>query len=121
MTDKSTDKEDLDDLLATAKELFEKADDGWRDVRERALADARFYNGEQWDEQLLKVAKLRKEPSLNVNRLPVFVKQIENELRQREMAITVHSTDEAGSDETAEIFTSLIRSIEQQSQHKVES
>lgn len=118
MSGKNDALEELNELLETAKELFAKADDGWRDVRKRALEDMRFYLGEQWDEQLLKVAKLRKEPSLSVNRLPVFVKQIENELRQREMAINVHATDEIGSDETANIFTSLIRSIEQQSHAK---
>ena len=109
---------ELEELHHTATELFKLAEEGWQDVRENALADNDFYNGNQWDSDLIAVAKLKKEPTLTVNRLPTFVKQIENELRQREMTINVNSTDAVGSEKTAEVFAGIIRAIEKDSHAK---
>lgn len=114
--DKQTEQQDL---LDTAKDLFKQAESGWRDIRTAAVDDLSFFHGKQWDDQLINIARLKKEPTLQVNRLPQFVKQIENELRQREMAITVAASDEQGSEETANIFTSIIRGIEARSNAKV--
>lgn len=111
-------KAELEDLLDVAKDLFDQAEAGWRDIRIQASEDLAFFHGKQWDEQLVNIAKLKKEPTLQVNRLPQFVKQIENELRQRDMAITVAATDQEGSDETANIFTGIIRGIEHRSNAK---
>lgn len=118
MIDKNNDEESLMKLQDEAMELFKQAEDGWRDIRLKAVDDIAFFHGQQWDEQLLNVARLKKEPTLQVNRLPQYVKQIENELRQKEMAITVAATDETGSEDTANIFTGIIRGIEQRSNAK---
>ncbi len=111
------DKE-FQNILDTAKDLFGQAESGWRQQRLQSLDDMKFYHGKQWDDQLLQVARLRKEPTLQVNRLPTFVKQVENEMRQREMAITIAATDAEGSEDTANIFTGIIRGIEQRSNAK---
>lgn len=110
--------EEMQELHTKALEYFDEATTGWRTVREQALNDIQFYRGNQWDAQLTRVAKVKNEPTLTVNRLPQFTKQIENELRQREMSIQAHATDESSSEETANIFSSLIRSIEQDSHAK---
>lgn len=114
----NTDRDDLNSLREQAMDLFKQAEAGWREIRLQALEDLAFFHGKQWDEQLINIARLKKEPTLQVNRLPQFVKQIENELRQRDMAITVAATDEIGSDDTANIFTGLIRGIEARSNAK---
>lgn len=114
----NTELDALDTLREQAMELFKQADAGWRDIRQQSLEDLSFFHGKQWDEELLAIARSKKEPTLQVNRLPQFVKQIENELRQREMAITVAASDETGSDDTANIFTGIIRGIEQRSNAK---
>jgi len=112
-------KHDLDELHTEAMACYAEADAGWREIRENALKDLSFcVDDTQLDDNLMRVARAKREPFVPVNRLPNFVKQVENELRQREMAITVHASDEIGSQETAEIFTSLIRGIEQNSRAK---
>jgi hypothetical protein len=105
----------MDGLRDYAMKLFSDAESGWREYRVNAVADSQFFHGNQWDDNLLAIARIKREPTLQVNRLPQFVKQIENELRQRDMAITAAATDEAGSDETAQILTGIIRGIEQRS------
>ena len=115
---KETDKDRLDELLQAAQSYFHEAENGWRTVRQQALEDLRFYRGVQWDADLLRVAKVKQEPTLTVNRLPQFVKQIENELRQREMSIQAHCLDQTGSDDVANIFSGIIRAIEQESHAK---
>jgi hypothetical protein len=111
-------KEELDELLDIAQAHFKEAEAGWLDQRQASLDDTRFYRGTQWDSQLISVAKVKKEPTLTVNRLPQYVKNVENGLRQQDMAISVHATDSMGSDDTANIFTGLIRAIEAESHAK---
>lgn len=113
-----TTQQELQNILDTAMDLFSQAETGWRQQRLQSLDDMRFYHGKQWDDQLLQVARLRKEPTLQVNRLPTFVKQVENEMRQRELSININATDAEGSDDTANIFSGIIRGIEQRSNAK---
>jgi hypothetical protein len=110
--------EQLEELRRGAMLMFEQAEEGWSQWRIQAVDDYSFCNGKQWDDNLLQIARMRKEPTLQVNRLPTFVKQVENELRQREMAVTISATDEAGSEDTANIFTGIIRGIEARSNAK---
>jgi hypothetical protein len=108
----------LDDLHDQGKEQYRIAQAGWKDIRDAAIADQEFYHGNQWEGGLKLLAQQRGEPVIEVNRLPTFVKQIENELRQREMSITLAASDEDGSDKTADILTGIVRGIEQRSNAK---
>lgn len=112
------DKENLSNLHAYAMDCFQEAVEGWADIRTKALEDLQFFNGEQWSPDYLRQARLKKAPALTENRLPVFISQVENALRQQEISITAGALDEMASDETAEIFTGLIRSIEMDSRAK---
>jgi hypothetical protein len=113
--DPKDEEEELDDLLEKGKDDFKTAESGWKDIRQSAMDDQSFYHGNQWEGSIKLLAQQRGEPVIEVNRLPTFVKQIENELRQREMAISVSASDEEGSEDTAEIFSGVIRGIEQRS------
>jgi len=101
-----------------AKALFVEASNGWKDQREHSLDDLRFYQGDQWNDSLRNMGKIKKEPTITVNRLPNFVKQVENDLRQRDITIDVCATDEAGSEDTAEVLGGIIRHIENDSHAK---
>ena len=98
--------------LDAAKSLFNDCSNAWKDIRTSAEDDLQFYTGKQWSDTNLQAGQVKKEPNLTVNRLPQFVKQIENELRQREINISVDCTDEDGSEETAAIYNGLIRHIQ---------
>lgn len=116
ITDEPEDpKEQLEDVLTAGKERFEKAMEGWTKIRMRALQDLKFYQGEQIDAKVARASAVRNEPNLKSNRLPQFVKQIENELRRQSISVNVYPTDETGSEETAEVFAGLIRDIERKS------
>lgn len=108
----------LQDIHEAAMKCFEEADAAWREVREQSKDDTLFYHGKQWDEHLSSIARAKNEPTLSVNRLPVFVKQIENDMRSRDIGITCAATSEDGSEDTANIFTGIIRGIEQRSNAK---
>lgn len=111
-------KQHLKNLHKNALEMFKVAANGWKQIREEAAADLEFFEGKQYDVEILQLARLNKEPLKTENVLPSMVQQVENEFRQREMSINAHALDENGSDDTANIFTSLIRAIEQESHAK---
>ena len=104
-----------EDIRTAAVSLFQVCSEQWRDVREKAEDDLNFYTGQQWDKALIAAGQVKKEPMISVNRLPQFVKQIENEIRSREINVTVSPTDEIGSEDTADIFNGLIRQIQNDS------
>lgn len=108
----------LEDLHETAMKCFAEADAAWRDIRLQAQDDVAFYHGKQWDENMTSIARAKREPNITVNRLPQFCKQIENGLRSQDIAITCAATSEEGSEDTANIFTGIIRGIEQRSNAK---
>ena len=108
-------EDQLEDILETGKELFIKATDSWQKNRQEALADLKFYSGDQWTAELNRNGTASAEPTLTVNRLPQFVKQIENALQKQQISINVYPTDEQGSEDTAQIFSGIIRDIERKS------
>lgn len=110
--------DELEDLHEVALKCFAEADAAWRDIRLQSQDDVAFYHGKQWDDNMTSIARSKREPQLSVNRLPQFVKQIENSLRSQDIAITCAATSEEGSEDTANIFTGIIRGIEQRSNAK---
>lgn len=104
-------KDELEDILEAGIKRYYYAEEQWREQRQAALDDLAFYQGEQWDV----TNQARRETNVTVNRLPTFVKQVENSLRQQEIAINVFPTDEIGSEETAAILAGMVRSIERKS------
>lgn len=115
-TEKITDE--LEDIHEVALKCYAEADAAWRDIRLQAQDDVAFYHGKQWDDALTSIARAKREPNITVNRLPQFCKQVENGLRSQDIAITCAATSEEGSEDTANIFTGIIRGIEQRSNAK---
>ena len=112
----------INNLMRTKKELtkveeisekFKQAYADWTDIRKKSLEDLKFLSGEMYDEtQARAVAAQGGAPMISNNRLHTFVQQVENELRQMNVGIAVHATDESGSEDTAEILEGIIRHIE---------
>ena len=103
------------DKQTAAINLFNICETNWQDIRRKSLDDLEFYSGQQWDQALIAAGQVKKEPTLSVNRLPQFVKQIENEIKSREINITVSPSDEEGSEDIADIYNGLIRHIQDDS------
>lgn len=104
-----------DSILALARERYKAALDGDFDNRQRDMEDRRFYKGgkHQWDAAALRQRQGR--PSLTINRLPQFVKQVTGEMRQNRPAIRVLPVDEQSDPQLAETYAAIIRHIESRS------
>lgn len=110
-----TQAEQDEERLQEARELFALADEGTRDIRRTAADDNEFYNGNMWDDTLRAAAEEAGEPLRQIPRLHVLTKQIENDLSQQEMSLTITPTDEQGSEKTAEMMQGMVRGIENMS------
>jgi len=107
-------------IIRDAREAFELAAEVEAENRREALDDLRFARlGEQWPEQVRRERELDGRPTLTINRLPAFIRQVVNDARQNKPAIAVHPVDSGSDPETAEVFNGLIRHIEQSSDAEV--
>ncbi len=101
-------------LLDEAKEHFEQAVEAFEGNQSRYEKDVKFARmGEQWDSQDVENRKSAGRPSLTINRMPSFIRQIVNDARQNKPAIHVHPNDDQADPETAEVINGIIRNIEQ--------
>jgi len=101
-------------LLDQAKTSFEQATDAFEKNQNRYEDDIRFARmGEQWGSTDVEERKNQGRPSLTVNRMPSFIRQVVNDARQNKPSIKVHPFDDQADPETAEILNGIIRNIEQ--------
>lgn len=101
-----------DDILAEARKRYALCIDANSDNREKALADLRFLSGEQWDDKDKTRRSIEGRPCLTINKLPTFVHQVTNDIRQNKPGIKVHPVDDYADVETAKVEQGLIRHIE---------
>jgi hypothetical protein len=113
----------MNDTLRLARERYKQGVDGDRQNRDLDQLQRAFYRGrleDQWDKGDLEKRKGR--ITVAVNRVPQFVKQITNEIRQNKPAIRVLPVDDQTDPKLAEVYTAIIRHIESQSDgHRVYS
>lgn len=102
----------MNDFLKTARDRYQSGVDGDYYNRERQEDDAKFYKGgmEQWEASAITQRAGR--PTVSINRLPQFVKQVTGEMRQNKPAIRILPVDEKTDPQLAEIYTAIIRHIE---------
>jgi hypothetical protein len=105
-----------DDFLTVARERFRLAAEAENEYRHKMLDDLRFYAGEQWPDNIQRQRQAEQRPCLTINRLPQFVHQVTNEIRQNKPSPKVSPVDDQGDIETAEIFQGIIRHIERLSE-----
>lgn len=100
------------DLLKTIRTRFQAGIDADRDNRDRDLEDRTFYKGGkyQWDAAALRQRIGR--PTVTINRLPQFVKQVTGDMRQNRPAIRVLPSDDKTDPQLAEVYSAIIRHIE---------
>ena len=104
------------DTIADARERFKLSHDAEAENRQWMLDDLMFARmGEQWPADVIKQRKADGRPCLTINRMPAFARQIVNDARMNKPAIRIRPADSQADPKTAEIFTGLIRNIEQSS------
>lgn len=98
------------DILKAAVERYQKGLDADRDNRDRDEEDRLFFRGDQWKKADLDLRRNR--PTLTINRLPQFVKQITGEMRQNKPAIRILPVDDQTDPQLAKVYSAIVRHIE---------
>jgi hypothetical protein len=117
MKDRTKDIEvnEKQDLVKQLKAEFDKDQDHWQDIYQKAKEDLKFTSDAedaQWDPQQRSNRISKGRPALTVDQLSQFIHQVVNDIRMNTPSINI-IPDGSGSDqETAEVFKGLIRNIE---------
>lgn len=81
--------------------------------REAMEDDLRFLEGHgQWDERIKAQREADGRPCLTINKLPQYVNQVANDIRQSRPSIKVRPVDDKSDPEKAKLLEGLIRNIE---------
>ncbi|TAL03709.1 MAG: hypothetical protein EPO08_03460 [Rhodospirillaceae bacterium] len=107
--------DDEQELLTRARKRFDQASRAEAENRKAALDDLKFYKGEQWPADIAAQRNFDQRPCLTINKLPTFVNQITNDVRQNRPAINVSPVGDRSDPEVAKMYAGLIREIERKS------
>lgn len=106
-------KSETDDTLHRGRKAFERCSEAENENRLEAIEDIRFSRlEEQWPEDILKQRNMERRPSLVLNKMPAFIRQVVNDARQNKPSIKVHPVDSGADPKTADVINGLIRNIE---------
>lgn len=110
-----------DDILATAKERFSYAIERESHNKTRQKEDIRFAAASpddpwQWDTKTLHGRQLHDRPVLTINKLPLHIRQVTNDIRQNRPQVRYRPADDKSDPEVADILNGLVRHIEAHSQ-----
>lgn len=112
----ATDPDEVIDECKKRLELCIKADGS---NHADGLEDLQFLSGDQWDETAKRQRKLDGRPCLTINKLPTFLHQVTNDLRQNIPSIKVSPVSDGANVKTAEVTQGMIRHIEYESNAEV--
>src|SRR3989304_128467 len=99
-------------ILRLANKRLARCVDADQHNRSAAIEDLKFLNGEQWDENELKLRKARKRPALQINLLPKYVDQIVGEERLNPPRVKIRPVDSKADVHLARIREGIVRNIE---------
>lgn len=108
-------KRERDTIIKDVRERLQHAWDYDRDNRREAAIDLQFLAGDQWPEQVRIERERDKRPMLTINRLPQFVRQVTNDVRQADVAIKTSPVDNKSDPELSRVYNGLLRQIQYQS------
>ena len=108
--------ENDDEVLADALDKYSQCEDFYTDLYDDGEADYEFVMGiNQWDERQKAKRDTQGIPSLVLNQCLPYVNQVINNIRQSRPAVRVSPSDSIGSEETAKIYSGIVRNIERSS------
>lgn len=118
-----TDDTEALDPEGILEEALRRANEAWTAERNNVAEGRdcqRFYAGgsAQWDSKAWNERTRKNRPTLTVNRLPQFVKQLTGDIRKNPPALKFLPAKGDATEEIAEAFNGIAKHIEQQSQAK---
>lgn len=99
-------------ILARARKRMDYCIATESENRKWAVEDLKFKAGEQWPSDVAAQRNFDRRPCLTINRIPVFVNLIVNDIRQNRPAINVSPVGDKSDREVAKMYRGLIRFIE---------
>ncbi len=111
---KSKGKEDAA-LLERVRKRFERAVTAEAPNRKEGLEDLKFEAGDQWPSDIMAQRQAARRPCLTVNKIPTFVHQITNDLRQNRPGIAINPTGDRTDPEVAKMYSGMVRAIQRDS------
>jgi hypothetical protein len=109
------DEPDRDKLMARAQKRLQRCIAAEGDNRRSGVEDLRFKSGDQWPSDIQAQRNFDRQPCLTINKMPTFVHQVTNAIRENRPSIVVSPMGDAGDKEVALMYRGLIRSIERDS------
>jgi len=103
------------DISAEAVENLAACITAEGDYREEAIQDLEFRIGKQWPIHILNARAISKQPCLQFNLIPKFVRQVTGDGRQNVPGINIVPENSLASIEVAEILKGVVRYIEHSS------
>lgn len=104
-----------DNVVTEALDRYAAAAVFYRDIRSQAIEDLEFRAGKQWPDYIKLQRETDQRPVLTNNRLPQFVRQVTNDLRQNMLQLRVAPNGDGARQDTANIIQGLFKAIEQTS------
>lgn len=104
-----------EEICKTVRDRLEEAWNYEKENREEAATDLAFLAGDQWPDQVRRERESERRPMLTINRLPQFLRQVTNDIRQADLAIKVSPVDDRSDPKLAKIYNGLLRQIQYQS------
>lgn len=82
------------------------------EIREKALEELRFKEGDQWPVGIAEIRRAKRRPMVTINKVKPAVRIICNDQRQNRSSIRVAPVDSGSDRNTAEILQGIVRHIE---------
>jgi hypothetical protein len=102
-----------EDIIAECKARFKICEDAEGENRGLAIDDLSFADGNQWPDDITNTRKNR--PTPVINHVATFVRRVVNNLKQQRPRIKCHPMGDGADVDQAEVWTGLIRHIENRS------
>lgn len=107
---------DVRDIVAEVRTRLERAYTHDKHNRDEAMSDMRFLAGDQWPEYARQARVNR--PMLTVNKLPQFLHQVTNDIRQNAPVIKATPVDGGNDPQLAKVYDGIISDIQYRSSAK---
>jgi hypothetical protein len=105
-------------LIAEARERMQLAWEADKKNREEAALDLRFIAGDQWSDNVKREREAEGRLMLTINRLPQFLRQVTNPIREADLSIKTAPVDSKSDPKTAKVYDGLLKQIQYQSSAK---
>lgn len=101
------------DSIEEAVETYQEWQEALSPMQTDGLADARFaLLGEQWPLEIETDRRRQGRPTLTMNHMPKYIRQVTNDARQNKPQVTIRPVDGGADVKIAEIYGGIVRQIE---------